>query len=262
MVVFSSLSSYFNRQYFDLLWAMTEKEIKARYKKAVFGFLWVILNPLFQMVVIGVIFSFFIKIPVENYFLFLFTGLLPWQFFSLSLTKATQSIVYERSLLQKAKFPREIIPLSIILSNFFHLLVSLVLLILFLSVAHLLVFPQILYLIPALLLLVFFTIGISLLTASLQVRYRDIKFFVQSLLIIWFYATPVLYNLDFFPAKLQLLFSFNPLVIVFEFFHLAFLNQGAVTLNVLLPNLVVLFLVVLAGVLVFKRDHNYFVDWL
>src|SRR3989344_7145799 len=101
------------RYYFDFLLAMTEKEIKARYKRAVFGFLWVILNPLLQMIIIGAIFSFFIKIP--NYFLFLFSGLLPWQFFSLSLSKATQSIVNERELLQKAKFPIEAIPISIVL---------------------------------------------------------------------------------------------------------------------------------------------------
>src|SRR3972149_8002442 len=111
--------------YLDFLWAMTEKEIKARYKKAVFGFLWVILNPILQMVVIGLIFSYFIKIP--NYFLFLFSGLLPWQFFSLSLSKATPSIVYERTLLQKGKFPIEAIPISIILSNFFNMVISLAL---------------------------------------------------------------------------------------------------------------------------------------
>ena len=84
------------KQYFDFLWAMTEKEIKARYKRAVFGFLWVILNPVLQMFIIGIIFSFFIKIP--NYFLFLFTGLLPWQFFSLSLSKATPSELFFKKL--------------------------------------------------------------------------------------------------------------------------------------------------------------------
>src|SRR5262245_48806610 len=99
--------------YLDFLWAMTEKEIKARYKKAVFGFLWVVLNPLFQMVVMGLVLSYFITIP--NYFLFLFTGLLPWNFFSLSLAKATPAFVNERNLLLKAKFPREAIPFSIIL---------------------------------------------------------------------------------------------------------------------------------------------------
>src|SRR3989304_9448269 len=114
------------KHYLDFLWAMTEKEIKARYKRAVFGFLWVVLNPVLQMIIIGAIFSFFIKIP--NYFLFLLAGLLPWQFFSTSLSKATPSIVHERSLLQKAKFPIETIPISLILANFFNMVVSFVLL--------------------------------------------------------------------------------------------------------------------------------------
>ena len=185
--------------YLDFLWAMTEKEIKARYKKAVFGFLWVILNPLLQMLIIGFIFSFFIKIP--NYFVFLFTGLLPWGFVSLSLSKTTPSFVYERTLLQKAKFHKSTIPISIILSNFFHLLVSLGFLILFLVVAGKLPFPHILLIIPTLIWLLAFTIGFSLLSSSLQVKFRDINFFVQSPLMLLFYATPILYNLTLIPPE-------------------------------------------------------------
>src|SRR3989344_8880626 len=93
------------KHYFDFLWAMTEKEIKVRYKRAVFGFLWVVVNPLLQMIIIGFVFRFFIKEPIKNYFLFLLVGLLVWNFFNLSLSKATSSIVYERTLIKKAKFP-------------------------------------------------------------------------------------------------------------------------------------------------------------
>jgi len=87
------------RHWLDFLIAMTEKEIKARYKHAVLGFLWVIINPLLQMLIIGFVFQFFIPVKVDNYFLFLFAGLLPWNFFSMSLSKTTPSIVYERSLI-------------------------------------------------------------------------------------------------------------------------------------------------------------------
>jgi ABC-2 type transport system permease protein len=254
--------AHFNRHWFELLWAMTEKEIKARYKHAVFGFLWVILNPLFQMVVIGIIFSFFVKVPVENYFLFLFAGLLPWQFFSLSLAKATQAIVYERNLLQKAQFPREVIPLSIIFSNFVHFGIALLLLVLFLAVCGLLRFPQSLLFIPASLLLLSFTIGASLLTASLQVRYRDIKFFVQSLLIVWFYATPVVYSMDLLPSKIRWFFSLNPLTAPFELFHSATLGLPLPRAEIIGANVGILILVMLLGLWAFRRLHNYFVDWL
>src|SRR3989344_8713982 len=116
------------RQFFDLLFGMTEKELRARYKNTFFGFLWIVVNPLLQMLVIGFIFRLFIKEPIQNYYLYLFAGLLVWNFFSISLTKATPSIVNERSLIKKAKFPREVIPLSIILSNLVHLILALLLL--------------------------------------------------------------------------------------------------------------------------------------
>lgn len=126
------------KDYFNFLWLMTEKEIKARYKNAFFGFLWILFNPLLQMIIMGIVFQNFIKIPTNsnNYFLFIFPGLLVWNFFSLSINKATSSLVWQRNLIQKAKFPRETIPISIILSNFFNFLISLVLLTIFLLVTN------------------------------------------------------------------------------------------------------------------------------
>ena len=115
------------RLFLDLLLGMTEKELRARYKYTALGFLWIFLNPLLQMIVIGFIFTFLIKSPLENYYPFLFIGLLVWNFFSISLTKATPSIVYERSLIKKSKFPRSVIPLSIVLSNFVHFVLGLLL---------------------------------------------------------------------------------------------------------------------------------------
>lgn len=245
--------------YIDFLWAMTEREIKVRYKRAVFGFLWTILNPVFQMLIIGFIFSFFINIP--NYFLFLFTGLLPWTFFSLSLSKATPSIVYGRDLLKKARFPIETIPISIILSNFLHMLVSIVLLLIYLASTGKLIFQALLFF-PALIWLLIFTIGVSLFTSTLQVRFRDVNFFVQTLLILWFYATPVLYNLTLIPTRFHPLFALNPLTSIFELFHFSILNQGVVNYQILVVNLLLTVVIILLGIAVYKKQHKYFVDLL
>jgi ABC-2 type transport system permease protein len=250
------------KNYFDFLWAMTEKEIKARYKHTVFGFLWVILNPIFQMIVIGFIFSFFIRLPVENYYLFLFSGLLPWQFFSLSLTKATPSLVYERQLLQKSSFPREVIPVSIILSNFINFVVSLSILVIFLMLTKNFIFPQILYLIPASILLLLFTIGLSLLTSTLQVKYRDINFFNQSMLILWFYATPVIYNLSLIPQNFRFLHYLNPLTYIFELFHFAIFDLSFPPCGLIALNNLIVFIVILVGFIFYRREHRFFVDWL
>lgn len=252
--------------YLNFLLAMTEKEIKARYKNAVLGFLWILLNPLFQMLIIGLIFRNFIKVPVENYFLFLFTGLLPWNFFSYSATKTTPSIVYERSLIQKAKFPREAIPLSIVFSNLFHFLVSLVLLIIFLLISgDTLIFRSLVaigYLLLAIFWLLVFTSGFSLLSSSLNVKYRDVNFFVQALVILWFYATPVIYSLQILPQNYLPLFQLNPIAYPFEMFRSSLIATPLPSTKILIANLGISLMITLLGILAFKKESKTFSDWL
>lgn len=248
--------------FIDLLLGMTEKELKARYKHTVFGFLWVVVNPLLQMLVIGFVFRLFIKEPISNYYLYLFAGLLVWNFFSLSLTKATPSIVYERALIKKAKFPHEVIPLSIILSNMVNLLIALLLLSIptaVLGLLQLLLLPQFL---GALFLLLGFTCGISLLTSALNVRFRDISFFIQALLIIWFYATPIVYSITIIPYDLMWLWRVNPMTSIVQLFQHIFAGAPAPGWGMLTINLAVIAVTSFLGVLVFQRESKYFDDWL
>lgn len=250
----------FNRHYFDLLWAMTIKEFTVRYKQAAFGFLWIILNPLLQMIIMGVIFSNFVKIP--NYFIFLFSGLLPWQFFSLTLSKATSCFVNERSLLQKANFPREIIPLSLIFSNALNLLLSLGLFVVILQFLLPSIHSNFLILILAILWLVIFTIGISLLTSSLNVRFRDVSFFVQTLVLLWFYATPILYSLSQMPLQLQQLLSYNPLTAPIGLIQSSLLGHALPNPELIITNLLIAISFLILGVVTFIKESPYFVDWL
>lgn len=253
------------KNYINFLLAMTEKEIKARYKKAVLGFLWIILNPLFQMLIIGFIFKNFVKIPVDNYFLFLFPGLLLWNFFSYSLTKATPSIVYERDLIQKSKFPREAIPLSIVFSNFFHFLASTFLLFIFLIIVrntYFLNLSNLLKFIFSLTWMLALTASFSLLFSSLNVKYRDINFFVQALVILWFYATPVIYSLNVLPSSLIPFFKLNPVVYPFEMFRSAIVSSPLPAANVLLANVTLSIVVIFSSIVIFIKENLYFSDWL
>lgn len=261
------------RYWLDFLAAMTAKEIKARYKRAVLGFLWIVINPLSQMLVMGVVFQFFVPVKVDNYFLFLFAGLLPWNFFSQSLTKGTPSFFYERNLIKKARFPREAIVLSIILSNLFHFLIALGLLLLALLVDKwwlesygLLEMLQyglrMLWLVPGIGLLLVFTVGLTLLSGSLNVRFRDVNFIVQLLVMLWFYATPVIYALNLLPVHLQPIFYLNPMTLIVELFHHALMGLP-LTLPELWPVAVVMIWVIFyVGVLVFMRENKNFDDWL
>lgn len=260
------------RHWLDFVIAMTQKEIKARYKHAMFGFLWVILNPLLQMAVIGFVFKFFVPVKVDNYFLFLFSGLLPWNFFAQSVLKTTPSIVFERSLIKKAKFPRESIILSIVFSNLFHFLISLGLL----CVA--LVFDKVFFdhysfielfiyivnfirLIPVIIWLTTFTIGVSLITSSLNVKFRDINFFVVAGIPLWFYATPIVYTLSLLPKKFHFLMYLNPVTAIIESFHSVLLNLPKTHTSFFMLSLVITILVSIFGYRYFKKESNYFDDW-
>lgn len=260
------------RHWSDFLLAMTEKEIKARYKHAVLGFLWVIINPLLQMLVIGFVFQFFVPVKVDNYFLFLFSGLLPWNFFAMSLKKTTPSMVYERSLIQKAKFPREAIPLSIVLSNMFHFLVSLSLLMMVLVGDKILLegyslvelgayIIRFLGVIPLLVWLLVLTSSLSLLFTALNVKYRDVNFVVQAVMPLWFYATPVVYTLDLLPKALQPWFYLNPVTAIIEGFHRVLLTLPATSPHLMLISLVMTGVLGGLGWRVFQLESKYFDDW-
>ena len=250
------------KHFIDLLLGVTEKELRARYKYTIFGFFWLVANPLLQMMVIGFIFTFLMKEPIRHYYYYLFIGLLTWNFFSLSLTKSTPSIVFERGLIKKAKFPREIIPLSIILSNLVHFLIALLLYfvpILFLETLKPHSIPLI---IAAIVLLTAFTAGLSLLTSALNAKYRDINFFVQALLVIWFYVTPIAYTLDFIPPKFYWIWRLNPLTCVVQLFQYGFLDAAAPGPLMVAANGCIIFAVLCVGIIVFRKESKNFDDWI
>lgn len=249
------------QHFFELLFAMTEKELRARYKNTLFGFFWLVANPLLQMFIIGFVFTFFMKNPIPYYNYYLFVGLLVWNFFSLSLTKTTPSIVFERSLISKSAFPREVIPLSIILSNFIHFLTALVLFIIPVLIIGTLELSGIPYIFAGLIFLIIFTIGISLLTTALNVRFRDINFFVQALLIIWFYATPIIYSFSIIPDHLTWLWGINPLTTIVQLLQHGFVKTPLPNFRLFVINAVVAVITCIIGIIIFRKESNNFDDW-
>lgn len=247
--------------FFDLLWGMTIKEIKTRYKRAVFGFFWIVLNPVLQMAIIGFVFQYITKVPIDNYFIFLFSGLLPWNYFAYSITKTTPAMVFERSLIQKAKFPSETIILSITLSNAFHTIISVILFLPLVFLNHL-EGPYLLLLIPGLIWIVGLTSGFSMFLAALNVKYRDVNFMVQAIVPLWFYATPVLYTLDFLPKNIRIFSYLNPMTGAIELFHASLTGKPISNWEGVAISMLVSVIIVLLGVYIYKKEEGFFVDWL
>jgi len=255
--------NYFSKYWLDFVWVMTLKEIKVRYKRVVLGFLWAILNPILQMFVMGFLFQFFIPVKIDNYFYFLFAGLLPWNFFSYTFAKCTPLILNERSLIQKAKFPREALILSIVFSNLFHFLISLFLFSILALLVGYLSLLKVIILFFTLFWLILFTIGISLFLSTLFVRYRDIKFVVQAITPLWFYATPIIYTRMLLPNWISEILKYNPMTGIIELFQFIFTtSSNHISWESIIPGIFISIVITIFGIYLFIKDSQYFDDWL
>ncbi len=177
----------------ELLINLAIKEIKVRYKSAVLGFLWAIIVPMAMMIVFLFVFSSIFNIkdltPV-----YLLSALFPWMFLNLSLATGTTCFVDNANIIKKVYFPREIIPLSIVLSHLFNFLLSMFLLIIIAVIGKHPISWAYIILPYTIFIQLLFVSGITMLMSSLFVNFRDIKYFVEILLIVWFYLTPIFYD--------------------------------------------------------------------
>src|SRR6476660_5699886 len=207
-------------RYRGLIQSLVARELKARYRGSVLGFLWSFINPLLLLLIYTFVFT--VIMPNRNelaqpYAVFMFCGILPWNWFSSSLMEASGSLVAGGNLIKKVLFPAEILPLVNVLANMVHFFLGLLILIVFLVAyrhwpdpAGLLWFPV------AVLVQLVFTAGLALFLAALTVHFRDIRDLLSNLLMFWFFATPIIYPwLDPNVIAYRRLFDLNP------FTHLA-----------------------------------------
>lgn len=198
-------------RYRELIWALALKELRIRYKRSSLGFLWALLNPLLMMLILTAVFSTVMRIPVRDYAVFLISALLPWTFFSQALTYSAESIVGNGELLKKVAVPKSVFPIAAILSNSINFVLSLLPLIVILSLLRFPFHGTWAFLPVPFLALIFFTMGCGFIFAAANVYFRDVSHIVQLLLSAWFYLSPVIYSLDFVPARFQPFFRLNPM---------------------------------------------------
>ena len=197
-------------RYRELIWALALKELKIRYKRSVLGFLWALLNPALMMAVLTVVFSTILRFGISHYAIFLLSVLLPWTFFSQSLSYAVESIVGNGELIKKVSVPKLVFPVAAVVSNIINLLLSLIpMALLVLGMRHPF-YSTWLYLPVPIMALIIFTLGATFFFAAANVYYRDIAHVLQVVLSAWFYFTPIIYALDFIPPNRQWLFRAEP----------------------------------------------------
>jgi lipopolysaccharide transport system permease protein len=217
----------------ELLFFLSWRDIKVKYKQSLLGIAWVILRPVVGMVIFSILFGRIAKFPSEGvpYPIFVFIGLLPWTYFSTSLTASTTSLVSGANLVSKIYFPRIMIPMSANLSNMLDFFISLTVLII--MMIYYKIIPQTgIILAPIFIFAIFITaLGPGMLFSALNVRYRDVGYVVPFIVQIWMFLTPVIYPVSFIPEKYRLLMYLNPMSGLIESFRASVLGHMELNMN-------------------------------
>ena len=247
--------------YRELLWVLTARDVKVRYKQTVLGAGWAILRPFITMVIFSVVFGHLARMPSDGYPypVFVYAALLPWTFFAAVIGTSGNSLVGSSHLVSKVYFPRLIIPLSSVGAGLVDLLIStgiLLLMMLYYGVG----WSWNLLAAPVLLLFVIFTaLGVGTLLSALTVAYRDFTHLTPFMVQIWMYITPVIFPVSLVPERWQWLLYLNPMTGLVEGFRSAFLGKpfDMTGLGISFAIAVAIFL---AGVAYFEKVERRFAD--
>ncbi len=213
-------------RYRALIWALVCRHLNARYRGSVLGFIWSFLNPLCIIAVYSLVFRYYIRFEsVEHYTLFLFAGLLPWIWFSSGLLEATSAISSGGSLMTKALFPPQILPVVAVLTNLINFLFAIPLLLGFMLLVG--ISPGISFLsLPVVLFVeLLFLLGLSLALSALNVHYRDIQHILGNLLTLWFFLCPIIYPITNVPERFRFTLTLNPVASFTAMYQDIFLNK-------------------------------------
>jgi len=200
-------------RYRALIDSLVRREVQARYRRSVLGYLWTFLNPLLLLSVYLLVFTRFTRaVTVENYALFLFVGILPWLWLSGSVVSGTTSIAMSGGLVTRVCMPPQVLPAVAVISNLVNFLLGLPVMLVAAAIFGKIPGAAYVWLPVVIALQTLFSYGIALTVATLTVRFRDVQFLAQNLLMVWFFLTPIAYPIAMVPERFQRLLQFNPAV--------------------------------------------------
>ena len=248
-------------EYRELLYFLTWREIKVRYKQTLLGFTWAIIQPFAMMVVFTLFFGTLAKVPSEGipYPLFNYAALLPWMLFAEGISRASGSLVQDANLVQKVYFPRLAMPLSGILSPLVDFAIASTILI---GMMFYFGYPptvSILWL-PAFIILAMMTaLGVGMWLSTINVKYRDVRYVIPFLIQLWLFASPVVYSSTLLPQRFQVVYGLNPMAGVIEGFRWALLGTEPPG-SLIAVSAIIVIVILVSGAYYFRRMEKTFAD--
>jgi lipopolysaccharide transport system permease protein len=249
-------------RYRELLYFLTWRDVKVRYKQTVIGAAWALMQPFMTMIIFTVIFGKFAQIPSDGfpYPIFAYSALLPWQFFSQAINRSGTSLVQSANLISKVYFPRLIVPLAAALGPLVDFAMAFIVLLGMMAWFHIAptwgVFALPLFMLLALLT----ALAVCLFLSALNVKYRDVGHTIPFLVQLWMYASPVAYPINLIPEEWRLIYSLNPMVGVIEGFRWALLGKSSPDFSVIMISILVVMILLFCGIVYFRQMERTFAD--
>lgn len=247
-------------QYRELLKSNVKKDIRGKYKGSFLGILWSFINPLLTVLVYAIVFPYILRVKQENYLIFLIVGVIPWSFVTNVIMQGSTSILNNAEIIKKVYFPREILPISVATSGLVNFLISSLIILIFIIFSgigltkYILLFPFIAILQYLLLL------GITFITCSVDIYMRDLEYIVNFFLNLAFYATPIIYSVDMFPAKFRWILNINPFAVIIESYRDILLNGVFPDISSLLYITILSLVVLFFGYFIFRKLEKGFAE--
>lgn len=247
--------------YREMIFSLVKRDLKGRYKGSALGFLWTFLNPLFQLAVYTMVFSIIMRMGIKDYYLFLFVALIPWIFFSTSLSGGASCIMTQQDMVKKIYFPREVLPISYVTSQFINMLLSfIVIFVVLIFAGYRLNLLAILCLPVVMVVEYILALGLTMIMCALTVYLRDLEYVLGIITMAWQFLTPIMYSMDYVPEKYRWVFSLNPMTYVIVAYRDILYYGKVPELKNLLSAIVIGIIALVIGWLVFERLQKHFVE--
>ena len=246
----------------ELLYFLVARDLKVRYRQTAMGFLWALLQPLFTMGMFNVVFGRLGNMPSDGlpYPLFCLAGIVPWMFFQSAVSQAANSLVNNSSLLSKIYLPRLALPLSAVGATLVDLMISLAMLLAMLVYYRLPLRVEMLCLPLFLLLCAMAAAGVGVWLATINVRYRDVRYILPFILQIWMFASPIAYPATLIPDTYRYLYSLNPLVVIVSGVRWSLLGTPSVPVPQTGVAIVITVVLLITGIMYFVYKERDFAD--
>lgn len=248
-------------EYRTMIVSLIRRDLRGRYKGSALGFAWTFLNPLLQLGVYTVVFSIIMRAGIEDYYLFLFVALIPWLFFSTSVSAGASCVMAQKEMVKKIYFPREVLPIAHVTCQLVNMLLSFVVVFAVLLLSGKGISLQALLYLPIVIVAEYFlAISITMIVSAVTVYLRDLEHVLVILTMAWQFLTPVMYSIDMVPEELRSIFNINPMTPIIVAYRDILYYKRLPEIGNLLHGFVLSTILLVVGWLVFGRLKKHFAE--